>query len=173
MLNIHTKNTRPVVFILLFLGLFVIQSYVYHLARGTWVEHWLIDEITVKPSALLLDKLLPKDNVQAHGQKLVSQTTSITVLNGCEGTESMFLLIAAILAFRAAVKHKLAGIFLGVVFIFLLNQIRIVSLFIALKYNREWFHWLHAYIGPTLIIIFSCIFFLSWLHVIRSQTTTA
>lgn len=169
----HAKKSNPCIFILLFLSLFVLQSYAYQSLRGTSWEHWLIDELTVKPSALLLDKILPEEHVQARGQKIVSQTTSITVLNGCEGTESMFLLIAAILAFRAPVKHKLAGVLFGVVFIYALNQIRILSLFIALKHNREWFHWLHAYIGPTLIVLLSCVFFLGWLTVIRSHNAAA
>ena len=168
----HVNNANPFIFIILFAGLFIAQSYAYQMARGTWLEYCLIDQLTLKPSALLLTNILPQDNVQARGRQLVSNTTQITVLNGCEGTESIFLLIAAILAFRASWQHKLVGVLFGIVFIFLLNKVRIVSLFLALRYNRQWFHWIHAYIGPTLIIFMSCLFFLSWLYVIRKQHTT-
>lgn len=166
------KIASPIVFICLFLGFFALQSYAYYLVRGTLVEHWLVDELTVKPSAVLLDSLLPNDNVRAKGHQLISKSTRITVLNGCEGTESIFLLIAAILAFRATWSQKILGVVVGVLFIFILNQIRIVSLFLALKSSREWFQWIHGYIGPTIIIILSCAFFLGWLNVIRSNRAT-
>lgn len=166
---------NPFLFAAVFLVLFGLQSLAYNSSRGTMVERWLVDELTVKPSAYLLNSLLPlissppTEVVRAVGHQLISASVHVTVLNGCEGTESMFLLIAAVLAFAAPWRYKLAGVVSGILFIFALNQVRIAGLFMALKYNRDWFQWIHAYIGPTLIILLSCLFFLGWIHLIGTR----
>jgi exosortase family protein XrtM len=87
----------------------------------------------------------------------------LSVLNGCEGTETLFLLVAAVVAFAASWRHKLWGILLGGLLVYGLNQIRIVALYFALRHDKELFSALHGYVGPTLIIILCSLFFLWWI----------
>lgn len=149
-------------FAIVFLIIFFIVQYVYSASRGGVIEHIVIDVATVRPSAAILNLISPAENVVASGHRIISPNGSLSILNGCEGTETMFLLIAAILAFRAPWLYKLKGAVLGILIIYVLNQVRIVALFFAAQQSRQWFDLLHGIIAPTLIIALGCLFFLFW-----------
>ncbi len=161
-----TEGNRfgPIRFAILFLALFVVFQFSYSQARGTVVERVAIDHATVTPSAALINLLTPAERVHAEGHRLVSERVRLSVLNGCEGTEALLLLCAAILAFRAPWKQKLTAILLGGALVYAINQARIVGLYFALRYNKELFDAIHGYIGPTLIVILACLFFLWWVR---------
>ncbi len=147
-------------FAALFLLLFFLLQYAYSAASG--IGHVVIDIFTVMPSAAIIDLINPKSDAAASGHRIVSPQGSLSVLNGCEGTETFFLLAAAMLAFSASWKRKAAGILSGILIVYVLNQCRIVSLFFAARDNRKWFDLLHGYVAPTLIIALSAIYFLWW-----------
>jgi exosortase family protein XrtM len=149
-------------FVLIFLLLFFGMQYGYSACQGTIVEHVVLDVATVRPSAAAINLISPDANAQASGHRIVSPHGSLSVLNGCEGTETLFLLLAAIAAFKAPWRHKLKGAVLGTLIIYGLNQGRIVALFFAAQQDRKWFDMLHGTIAPTLIIVLSVLFFLWW-----------
>lgn len=149
-----------IIFALIFFAL----HWGYQAARGTELESLVINELTVKPSVMLIHWLTPAEQVKANGSQLVSATTRLSVLNGCEGTETMFLIIAAILAYGCPWRHKLVGLLMGTALIYTLNQGRIVALFFALRQDQALFAALHGYIGPTLIIALGCLFFMGWMQ---------
>ncbi len=148
--------------VLIFFLVFFSFSYLYHIARNTWVETLVIDTITVAPSAFLINKIEPDEMVHAVEHRLISSNARLSVLNGCEGTETLFLIIAAIMAFPTRWKHRLAGLMLGIVLIYTANQFRIVGLYFTLRYEREWFSAIHGFIGPTAIITIGCLFYIWW-----------
>lgn len=159
------ERRRPkseIYFAVLFIVVFGGLQFGYSANRGGAIERFLIDTATVRPSAAAIDFLSPSENVRAIGHRLVSTHAALSVLNGCEGTETMFLLIAAIVAFHAPWKQKYKGMFQGVLLVYGLNQLRIVSLFFTARYNRSFFDMLHGYVAPTLIIVFGCLYFLWW-----------
>ena len=147
---------------LLFYATFFVLQWGYQEAKGTTIEQFVIDTATVKPSVFFINQIRPDEQVIAQGHRLVSPYIRLSVLNGCEGIESVFLIIAAIAAFRSSWRHKIVGLFLGVVLIYLANQARIVALYFSLRYDRVWFELLHGYIGPTLIIALGFVFYLWW-----------
>lgn len=149
-------------FAFLFLLIFLLLQYGYSACSGTAIEHLVIDVGTVRPSVAVINLIAPDDAAQASGQRILSPLGGLSVLNGCEGTESIFLLLAAIFAFNASWTHKLKGALLGTLLIYLLNQGRIVSLYFAAHHDRHWFDLLHGTIAPTLIIVLGCLFFLFW-----------
>ena len=149
-------------FAVAFLLLFFLLQYGYSAARGSAVEHVVIDLATVRPSTAAINLIAPEAGAHASGQRIVSPHGSLSVLNGCEGTETVFLLLAAIAAFKAPWRHKLKGAVLGTLFVYGLNQGRIVALFFAAQQDRKWFDLLHGTIAPTLIIVLGCLFFLRW-----------
>ncbi len=163
--------------IVLFAIVFFALHWIYQKASGTVVEKVLIDIVTVRPSAIIINLLQPDEQVSAQGYQLVSPRVKLSVLNGCEGTESIFLIIAAILSFRSSWRHTLAGLALGIIIIYIANQARIVALYFALRHDRELFASLHGYIAPTLIIAIGCLFYLWWIQwpyqKIRSQNDSA
>ncbi len=147
---------------LIFFLVFFSFSYLYHLAKNTWIETLVIDEMTVVPSAFLINKINPDEAVHAVEHRLISKSVRLSVLNGCEGTETIFLIVAAIMAFPARWKYKLAGLVLGVILIYAANQLRIVGLYYILRYERDWFSAIHGFIGPTVIIMIGCLYYIWW-----------
>ncbi len=155
--------------VLLFALTFFALHWGYQEARGMAIERAIIDTATVKPSVFFINRIRPDEQARAQGHRLVSPYVKLSVLNGCEGTESLFLIIAAIMAFRSSWRHKAVGLCLGMPLIYLANQVRIVSLYFALRYDRMWFEILHGYIGPTFIIALGCVFYLWWMKWSVSQ----
>lgn len=149
-------------FAFIFLLIFLALQYGYSACSGTAIEHLVIDVATVRPSVAVINLIAPDDVAQASGHRILSPLGGLSVLNGCEGTESIFLLLAAIFAFTAPIKHKLKGALIGTLLVYFLNQMRIVSLYFAAHHDRHWFDLLHGTIAPTLIIALGCLFFLFW-----------
>jgi exosortase family protein XrtM len=151
-------------FVALFLGIFIVATLAWSGARGTALERLVIDQATVATSAHLIAWISPGEGVRAEGPRLLSHRVRLSVLNGCEGTESIILLAAAVLAFPAPWRRKPLGLFLGAVGVFLLNQGRIVSLFFILSHRPAWFEAMHGYIAPTFIILVGSLVFTHWLR---------
>ena len=149
-------------FALVFLLVFSILQFGYSASRGSFFEWLVIDVVTVRPSAAVINLIAPRELAQANGHRIVSAQGGLNILNGCEGTESMFLLLAAIVAFTAPWLHKLKGILVGITLVYLLNQVRIIVLYFVAHHDKHWFDLLHGYIAPTLIIVLTCVFFLWW-----------
>lgn len=149
-------------FAFVFLLVFSVLQIGYSTNRGGVVEHLVIEVATVLPSVAFINLLAPQEKAQAKGSRIISPLGGLNILNGCEGTESMFLLLAAILAFSAPWKRKLKGIAVGLVLVYVLNQARIVALYFVAHHDRHWFDLLHGYVAPTLIIVLTCVFFLWW-----------
>ena len=149
-------------FALIFLLLFFVMQFCYSASRGSLAEHLVIDFATVQPSVAAINLIAPDAGAKAKGNRIISPHGSLSVLNGCEGTETVFLLLAAIIAFKAPWLHKLKGAALGTLVVYGLNQGRIISLFFAAQNDRKWFDLLHGIIAPTLIIVLSVLFFLWW-----------
>ena len=149
-------------FALVFLLIFSVLQFGYSASRGSFFEWLVIDFATVRPSAAVINLIAPGEQAHAQGHRIVSAQGGLNILNGCEGTESMFLLLAAIVAFTASWLRKLKGALIGILLVYLLNQLRIVTLYFVAHQDKHWFDLLHGYIAPTLIIVLTCVFFLWW-----------
>ena len=88
----------------------------------------------------------------------------IAIERGCNGIEAVIILVAAIIAFPAPWRHKVAGLAAGFLAIQILNVVRIVSLFYLGLWNRVWFEWFHLYLWQALIILDALVVFLFWLR---------
>lgn len=148
----------------LFLTLFVAAQTLYSLADDTWVERLVIDHLTVQTAALAIDRIDPAAQVQAVGSRLQAPGGGINVLNGCEGTDVLFLMMAAMLVAPLTWRRRAMGLAIGAVLVFALNQVRVLTLFYAFRTNRELFDMLHGIVAPLLLIFAVTAFFIIWLH---------
>jgi exosortase H (IPTLxxWG-CTERM-specific) len=98
---------------------------------------------------------------------------SVTILAGCNGIEAMIVLAAAMLAYPASLKHRLAGLAVGIVAIQALNLVRIVSLFYIGQWNRDVFEWAHLYAWQVLIMLDALIVWLLWLRALPAPPPRA
>ncbi len=163
------RTTRfAVTYLVLFLAIFGALDYGYYLTRGTVVERVLIDTLTVRPAAAFINAQVPAMSARASGKSLLTQFGRITILEGCEGSDGMFLLTAAILPFPARRLSKLVGVIGGVFLMYAMNQLRILALLLTLHWRPHWFASLHGLIAPTCIVVAGCIFFFAWANSVTS-----
>lgn len=80
-------HSQTVIYIAAFIVIFFIFETLYQGCRGTRIEHLVIDQMTVAPSAKLISWITPQEDIVAQGHSLLSRNVRLSVLNGCEGTE--------------------------------------------------------------------------------------
>jgi exosortase/archaeosortase family protein len=108
--------------------------------------------------------LTPSIPVTAVGTRLTAPEGGINVLRGCEGTEVLFLLAAAFAVAPLGWRQRLGGLALGTMVVYLLNQIRVVALFYAYRYDRILFAQLHGTLAPLVMIALVGLYFFAWMH---------
>jgi exosortase/archaeosortase family protein len=150
--------------LVLFLGVFAILQWAWNEARDTWVERLVIHEATVKPAAALVQAMTPEADARPVAASIKAPGGGLNILNGCEGTEVMFLLIAAFAAVRLGWRQKLIGLGVGLTLVFVLNQARILALFYAFRNERSLFDLLHTTVLPAVLIAAVALYFYAVLH---------
>ena len=148
---------------LVFLSVFFVLQMGYGASRGSAFEHFVIGDLTVVPSAALIKLLTPSIQVEALGNQLIAPGGGITVLKGCEGTEIMFMLAAAFAAVVMPWRRKLTGLGLGILLVFCLNQVRLVTLFYVHRSDPSLFNLLHGTVAPIVLIIAVALYVFFWM----------
>lgn len=131
--------------------------------RGSAAERAVIDQATVGTAVALVRRLTPEVDAQARGARIQAPGGGINVLNGCEGTEVLFLLWAALLAAPLSWRWRLQGALLGLVWVFALNQLRLLALFYSYRDNREVFNLLHGLVAPG-VLVAATLLFVAWVY---------
>jgi len=158
------RRSWPLARLAWFLALFFGLQMAWSAARGTALDRGLIEGLIV-PSAALLANLLPLGvDASAAGARLVTAQGSVNVLNGCEGTDVLFLLVAAFAVATLPWRWKLLGLAVGAALLYALNLVRIVVLLQAVRLEPAWFGVLHSIVTPLLLILAVALFFLAWLR---------
>jgi exosortase H (IPTLxxWG-CTERM-specific) len=116
------------------------------------VSGWLI---TLFDSAVSTDGVVIRSTVNGF---------AVAIAPGCDGIEAVIILVAAVLAFPAPMKHKLVGIAIGFLAIQGLNLVRIISLFYMGQWSRVAFDWFHLYLWQALIVLDALAVWLIWLR---------
>lgn len=142
-----------------FLLVLVVLQFAWSQARGTALERAVIDHATVGTAVGLIRMLDPQLPVVAQGARISAPGGGVNVLNGCEGTEVLFLLLAALVAAPLSLRARALGVLLGTVWVFALNQLRVVALFFSFRSDRALFDQLHGLVAPLLLIVLVLAFF--------------
>lgn len=122
----------------------------------------LLQMLALGPSAFLVNLLTPLEHVLIKNQLLISPYAGLAVQRGCEGIEGIFLLFAAMAAYRTSLRRKIWGMLAGLGLIMFLNIGRIVSLYYILRFEKGAFGLLHGYLWPGFIVLSGGLFFLWW-----------
>jgi exosortase H (IPTLxxWG-CTERM-specific) len=106
--------------------------------------------------------------VISSGKVLANGKTgfSVSVEAGCNGIEAVIVLLAAMLAFPAPWRHKIAGILVGALTIQVLNLIRVITLFYIGQWNATAFQWMHLYVWQILIMLDVVVVWLVWIRML-------
>ena len=132
-----------------------------------WAQRFFVEPWTAalaQISAALVTWIDPA--VTSAGKVLRSTTNgfAVSIEAGCNGVEATIVLVAAILAFPAPWKHRIAGIAVGIVAVQALNIIRVISLFYLGQWNRDVFEWAHLYVWQALIMLDVLVVWLIWVR---------
>ncbi len=111
------------------------------------------------------------DGVIAYGKILQFQDTgfAVSIEAGCNGVEATIVLVAAVVAFPAPWRARVAAIALGFLAIQVLNIARIISLFYLGNWDMEIFSWVHLYLWPALIMLDVLVVFIVYLRYLANR----
>jgi exosortase H (IPTLxxWG-CTERM-specific) len=96
------------------------------------------------------------------GTHLSSKDFGINIVDGCNGVFATAILLAGIVAYPSKIKDKLIGILIGIPAIFIINQLRVVSLFYLGRSYPTVFEEVHVYVWQPVIIIFAILVWDFW-----------
>jgi len=147
-----------------FIGGFIIFTIVFYLlTNASWFESFRTPLVSVytKFSSLLLNII--GQGTSTSGSILKSSEFSVNVQEGCDAIIPTILYITAVLVFPTSWKNKGRGLLIGVPTLFLLNTIRIVTLFLTGVYAPKFFDFMHVEFWQAVFIICTVLLFISWL----------
>jgi exosortase family protein XrtM len=151
---------RALAFVLIFMAL----QAAWEAARGSWIERLWVHDLTVRSATWLINTLTPSVQAAALGARITAPGGGLNVLFGCEGTDVVFMLAAALAVFPLTWRVRALGMVSGLVWVFVLNQARIAALFYAFRANNGWFDLLHNTAAPLLMVALTGLFFHLWLR---------
>jgi exosortase H (IPTLxxWG-CTERM-specific) len=101
-------------------------------------------------------------DVEMAGTVIRSPRFAVNVRNGCNGVETMLIVLSAVFAFPAPWKARLAGAALGVVAIQLINLVRVVALFLTGAYFPDFFDASHTVVWQSVVILCGVLLWILW-----------
>jgi len=154
------RNQREITFLVLFV---VLLGGGFTLVSVNWVNDHAIEPFTAgiaRVSGFILNLL--GQHVTMQGTIISSPRFAVNIRNGCNGVEAMVILLAAIVAFPAPWRARLAGLGIGAVAIQLVNLIRVVALFLTGAYLPRFFDTSHTVVWQTLVILSAVLVWILW-----------
>jgi exosortase H (IPTLxxWG-CTERM-specific) len=149
-------------FTLVFAALAVVSELVYY---GVALESPLFRDYLAglaRISAWVLSFFV--EGVRVEGTAITSGLFSVEIARGCDAYRMCALLTAAIAAFPAPLPRKLWGIALGLLWLNLLNFVRIIGLFFIGGYAHPHFQRSHEIYFPIFLIAMTVAAWLLWLR---------
>jgi len=148
-------------FCLLFATLLILFSFIMFQKS---VEQYFIHPFTVliASQAAWFLKMVGME-VAAGGITIKGEGFSVEILGNCNAIFEMGLFLSAVLAFPAKPAEKACAGVLGIIFIYCMNLLRVVSLFLIGVYAPQHFDESHVYVSQTIFIILVSFFWLIWI----------
>src|SRR4030095_12605775 len=114
--------------------------------------------------------------VESRGQELIAigRPFGVSVQNDCNGAWAHLILLASVLAYPATAREKIRGLLLAQPALFVLNVVRVASLFLIGLHAPGLFRAAHVYLWQGLIIACAVALFLVWIgRGVRSPACTS
>ena len=169
-MNSHSKNliagwykSHPAIF---FVVAFALQMIVFYLLYYNQV----VEDNFILPVASGYAKIASHlinifgYNTTAAGDIISSEQFSVLIKKGCDALEPMALFVSGLIAFPSSLKKKIYGLLPGLLILFLLNIIRIASLFITGVKSPELFEVMHMKLWQVVFIIIAISLWYIWLR---------
>jgi exosortase H (IPTLxxWG-CTERM-specific) len=158
-----------------FASFVVLLAILFGLELTPWAQDWFVVPWTTALARVSAWTVTLFDNSVVSGGKVLRSTANgfaVSIEAGCNGVEATIVLVAAMLAFPAPWRHKLAGLGIGIAAVQGLNIVRVISLFYLGQWNRDVFEWAHLYVWQALIMLDVLIVWLIWVRTLPSMHDT-
>ncbi len=149
-------------FTLIFAALAVLSELVYY---GVALESALFRDYLAtlaRISGWILSLVV--EGVQVNGTAVTSRLFSVEIARGCDAYRLCALFTAAIAAFPAPIRLKAWGIALGLLWLNLLNFVRIIGLFFIGGYAYPHFQRSHEIYFPIFLIAMTVSAWIVWVR---------
>lgn len=103
-------------------------------------------------------------DAQVNSTLVTTEGFAVQIAHGCDAIQICALYSAAVIAFPAPLRRKLLGLALGIGWLQLLNQARIVSLVLIGRYYQTIFEGAHYTIWPTFLIVVTVLSWMVWVR---------
>ncbi len=100
--------------------------------------------------------------VRVEGTVISGSCFAVDIKNGCNGAEATLFVIAAVLAFPATWRSRVAAVVIGGLILQIANLIRVVTLYLIGCHRRAWFESFHLAVWQSIIFAVAIGFFLIW-----------
>jgi len=153
------RNRREITFLALFI---VLLGASFTLISLNWINDHAIEPFTggiARLSGAVLN--LFGQHVVLRGT-VIQGRFAVNIRNGCNGVEAMLIFLAAVLAFPASWRSRLAGLALGILAIQVINLVRVVSLYLTGAYLPRFFDASHTVIWQSVVILCGVLLWVFW-----------
>jgi exosortase H (IPTLxxWG-CTERM-specific) len=154
------------IFLLALLGLFTLELL-------EPVQAALIVPFTGLLAEISATLITPFDDAVMFSGKILQDARTgfaVSIESGCNGIEASIVLFAAVLAFPAPWRYRLAAIAIGFLTIQIMNIGRIISLYYLGQWNLDVFTWIHLYLWPALIMLDVLVVFMLYLGFLANRS---
>jgi len=154
-----------------FVGLVALQIILFYiLYRNLWFVSNIFDplsEFYASVSGKFLS-LIGYSN-EVNGDIISSTQFAVGIKKGCDAAEPMAIFIAGVLAFPALIKKKFIGLGAGLFILFLLNIVRIATLYIVGIHYPDFFESMHLAVWQVVFIFVAIVLWFLWLQLIVTK----
>jgi exosortase/archaeosortase family protein len=98
------------------------------------------------------------------GTTITGPWATISVFRGCDAIDPILVLFAGILAYPSTWQRKLIGLLLGIPVLFLMNVVRILTLYLIKRKAPGLFEPMHLQIWPVVFVVLAGLLWLSWVR---------
>lgn len=150
-------------FICLFFGYLLLLQWFTHLSllrepftyATSWLVHRMVQWITPHASLQIQEGVVRSFHILAG--------IDMEIIYECTGVYGMIVLIAGVWATRFPWLEKYKISLIGIFVIFIMNLVRLVTLFLLSQRNPAWFPFLHTYFWQLFLIWFVVMVFYWWI----------
>jgi exosortase H (IPTLxxWG-CTERM-specific) len=118
---------------------------------------------TAKVTGAILS-VFDSNGINVDGTLVSSETFSMRIVTLCTGLIPSAIFVSAILAYPSKLKHKILGIITGIVAIYSLNLVRMVSIFYIGVFIPSFFDAAHGLIWQSITILLAIVLWLFWVE---------
>jgi archaeosortase B (VPXXXP-CTERM-specific) len=154
----YQSALRPALLFFVMVGLFI---FLYSRMLTSSPFHGFM-AFTARTTGVLLN--LTGRGVEVNDTVVHSSQFAFQIVDLCTAVMPMMILAAAVLAFPSSIKEKAIGLAVGLAGIFVVNEIRLISLFYIGIYLPGIFETAHLLVWQSLMILLAIGLWLLWVY---------